>query len=241
MPRKLQARPRRKYGGRKYTKGYMRSAKYRPAGSGYRSIGVAVPFPKQLFTKLAYVDSRLLTGAGAGLLKAHTYRHNNITDPDFTGTGSQVYYNDQLSPVYAMFCVYGSRIRIEATSAYNVNCPVKLLVRARKDSAIPTDYNLEEERLDSKYVLLPPNGQATKSITMYKSVASLWGKTKRQVLASPDYEAPTSTSSTSSVSNESYWTVSTYPMDPAITSSVYINVKIDYYVKFYERIPQGRS
>lgn len=240
MPRKLQSRPykrKRRYGSSRYIS-------VRQPGNVFKSKrvpSVQVPFPKQLFTKLNYADTKLLLGSGPGVLQYQTYRHNNITDPDQTSTGAQVYYNDQLAPIYGSFCVYGCKIHIEATSAYNCNTPVKILVRCRKSTAVPTDFSLEEERQMSRYVLLPPNGQQTKTLTMYMSTGAVFGKTKKQILSSPDYEAPTSSSSTSAISNESFWTVVAYPMDPAFTVAAYINVKLTYYTKFYERLPQGRS
>lgn len=242
MPRRLQRKPNnRKNYKRRYVRGSLRSARIGVTGAPpFRRVSVNVPFPKQLFTKLHYVDNRLLQGGSAGALIYHTYRHNDITDPDQSGIGGQVYYNDQLKDIYGSYCVYGCKITIEMASAYNCNCPVKVTVRCRKDTSAPLDISLEEERLQGKYVMVPNQGQGVRKLEMYMPTGAMFGKTKKQILSDDLFSAATS-NSTSSPTDQAFWTITASPMDPAITVALYTNVKLTYYVKFYERLPQQRS
>lgn len=242
MPRRLQSKPTyKRKTKRRYIRGSLMPARIGYSGqSPFRRVSVNVPFPKQLFTKLNYVDNRQLTGSAAGAIQYHTYRHNDITDPDQSGVGHQALYNDQLTGIYGSYCVYGCKITVEACTAATVGCPVKLLLRCRKDTSIPTDITLEEERLQSKYMLLPASGNGVRKLTMYMPTGAMFGKTKRQILTDDLYSAATS-NSTSSPTDQSYWTICIAPMDAAITATAYINVKLTYYTKFYERKPQLSS
>lgn len=243
MPRRLQGKPtyKKKNYKRRYVGGSLRSSRIGVSGAApFRRVSVNVPFPKQLFTKLNYVDNRLLQAGSAGAIVYHTYRHNDITDPDQSGLGHQTLYNDQLTGIYESYCVYGCKIVVEIASAYNCNCPVKVTLRCRKDTSAPLDITLEEERLQGKYTMVPNQGQAVKKLQMYMPTGAMFGKTKKQILADDLFSAATS-NSTSSPTDQAFWTISAAPMDPAITAAVYVNVKLTYYVKFYERKPQQQS
>lgn len=242
MPKRLQKKPNFRRGKRRPARKYNRGVLTR--FDRYTFSRINVPFPDQLFTKLTYAESGRITAGGVGALGVHTWRHNDITDPNYSGTGHQVFYNDQLAGIYNQYCVYGCKIKLTVCPTQAQDGPVKVFLRCRKSATLPTDPELEEERLYSKYKMLSSglgsNGDP-KTLTMYVPVNKLFGKTKPQVLADDQFSAATSTSTTSSPALKSYYTACVYAMDPSKTGDVWYNVHLTYYVKFSERVPQGKS
>jgi len=66
-------------------------------------------FPDLLRTKLHYCDVVQLS-ASAGSPGLWQFRMNSLFDPDFTGTGHQPQWFDQLSAVYSRYRVLGAKI-----------------------------------------------------------------------------------------------------------------------------------
>lgn len=66
-------------------------------------------FPETLVTTLRYADVYTLTSTAQAVAK-QVFRMNSCFDPDFTGTGHQPYYFDQLAAVYGGYCVIGSKL-----------------------------------------------------------------------------------------------------------------------------------
>lgn len=68
-------------------------------------------FPDRLKTKLQYCDVIQL-GASAGSPAVWQFRMTSLFDPDYTGTGHQPQWFDQLAGVYQAYRVLGSKITV---------------------------------------------------------------------------------------------------------------------------------
>lgn len=68
-------------------------------------------FPDRLRTKLHYCDVVQLS-ASAGSPGLWQFRMNGMFDPDYTGTGHQPQWYDQLSAVYSFATVVASKIKV---------------------------------------------------------------------------------------------------------------------------------
>lgn len=68
-------------------------------------------FPDRLKTKLRYCDVVQLA-ASAGSPAIYQFRMNSLFDPDFSNTGHQPQWFDQLSAVYLNYKVLGSKITV---------------------------------------------------------------------------------------------------------------------------------
>lgn len=66
-------------------------------------------FPDRVKTKLHYCDVVQLA-ASAGNPAIYQFRMNDLFDPDYTGTGHQPQWFDQLAAVYSNYKVLGSKI-----------------------------------------------------------------------------------------------------------------------------------
>lgn len=69
-------------------------------------------FPRQYMCKMHYSDSIDLTGT---VLRSrdHVFSVNNLYDPDFTATGHQPRFYDQLAGIYSAYRVVGAKIRLQ--------------------------------------------------------------------------------------------------------------------------------
>lgn len=69
-------------------------------------------FPDELVTTLRYADVITLTSA-VGAVAINAFRMNSLFDPDFTGTGHQPYYFDQLAALYNSYTVIKSNLKVQ--------------------------------------------------------------------------------------------------------------------------------
>lgn len=67
-------------------------------------------FPSSLVTTLRYADVYTLTSTTQAVAK-QVFRMNSLFDPDFTGTGHQPYYFDQIAAIYGGYCVLGAKLK----------------------------------------------------------------------------------------------------------------------------------
>jgi len=73
--------------------------------------GPSVGFPQKLVIKHIYKDNQALTST-LGVTQRYLFRANGMFDPDFTGTGHQPMYFDQLAALYDHYTVTRSKIKI---------------------------------------------------------------------------------------------------------------------------------
>jgi len=66
-------------------------------------------FPDRIVTKLRYSDWITLSGT-PNTVRSNLFRMNSIYDPDYTGTGHQPQWHDQLSGIYQKYRVLGSKL-----------------------------------------------------------------------------------------------------------------------------------
>lgn len=75
-------------------------------------------FPDRLRTKVQYCDVVQMT-ASAGNPAVYQFRMNGIYDPDYTGTGHQPQWTDQLFAVYNRYVVNNARIIVTFCPNHN--------------------------------------------------------------------------------------------------------------------------
>jgi len=72
----------------------------------------AYGFPDTMRLRLAYGDKQTLTSSAINATPIYNYRMNSIYDPDYTGTGAQPYWRDQLAAIYNRYRVLGAKISV---------------------------------------------------------------------------------------------------------------------------------
>lgn len=101
---------------KKTKKGTRRYKKKQPKASINRNmVSLGQGFPKQLKMTHRYADLITLTST-AGSQDNYLYRTNGMYDTDFTASGHQPMYFDQLTALYDHYTVIGSKIKLKIMS-----------------------------------------------------------------------------------------------------------------------------
>lgn len=82
------------------------------------SVNKSNPFPKRFKTKLRY-EQQINMNAGLGAVATHIFRASSLYDPDWSGTGHQPRYFDEIMPLYDHFTVNFSKITVMAVNTGN--------------------------------------------------------------------------------------------------------------------------
>lgn len=215
-----------KYKNKKKTKGY----KYKKSGGARpNSVVNRVVFghglPKMCIVTHRYVDSKVLN-MSAGVTSTFTFKCNGMFDPDYTGTGHQPLYFDQLSALYNHYCVIGSKITIRfagtvATAGGNSVPIVACLQTHPAASPTYTDPLNAAEQNYSHFKLMGP-GQDTNVIMGAKwSAKKFFGA---GVLANDELKGTPS----SDPAELSYFSIGARPMDSLTNCSCQLIVTIEY-------------
>lgn len=105
-------------------KKYQRAGRYkaRAPWTKTRKYGAMMPklnprraifgFPSELTTKIRYTENLIMTSTSSSISK-YVFRMNSIFDPDFTSTGHQPLYHDQLAALYTQYTVLGSKLTVQ--------------------------------------------------------------------------------------------------------------------------------
>lgn len=186
--------------------------------------------PNTIVMKHRYVQSFQLVNTGTPTVPAHQqFRLNSLYDPDYSGTGHQPYYYDQLAALYNYYTVYGCSVEIEAGTETTTST-VLLVMGPALDSATPTDLELQKERPQSRWAMLDAGGEA-KTIQRYYRIHSIFGRTKRQVLSDDTFSA----TSNNNPYKQVYLNINAIATDKTAVATVNCNITITYYAQWYGR------
>lgn len=211
----------RKQPGKRRKEKYTRARPYDVAMS-------RLGYPDSLTCVLTYADVfAIAPGSQAG---TYTFRGNSLFDPDYTSTGHQPYYYDQLSAIYSRYRVFSSRIRAAAMNNVGTS-PVQItVVPASEVVALGlTTHPLEYPRAKGAK-LLGVAGYQTTVVTHSATTQAILGLRNKQIL-DEDFSALTGANPVSIW----YWMVSAYDVQAA-NVSVGVQVTIEYECEFYDRI-----
>lgn len=135
------------------------------------------PFPPKLFTTLRYSEQVVVNCAdsnnGCG---TYIWSANNLYDPNYTGTGHQPMYYDQLTGIYNHWTVVSSKITATIVRASN---PVQLqcVLVLDDDAALGTSNNINTltERADATYGSCDPGNGLLLKMTKTFSAKKWFG------------------------------------------------------------------
>lgn len=242
------------------TKGkkYSRSGRYKyRSGSLYRSRGArwtpdraagSMPalsvsrgvrgFPTEIRTSLRYSDVITLTST-ANAVANHVFRMNSLFDPDFTGTGHQPYYFDQLATIYQRYTVIGSKLTatftpipaaINGAGTTQLNGPVLCAVWGDPTSTNTTTLStiMETNTASSGLISTATGGNNRLVLSTNYSPETKLG------LSNGDDTVGSSTSN--SPSQVWYGIVSLADVGLASATSVSVKIDMEFRVRFFQQI-----
>ena len=152
-----------------------------------------------------------------------------------TSTGTQPNLFDQLGGIWTRYCVYGTKVTVEAMTP-TASSPTMLTVRPTLSSSAPTDVEAEAERRWGKSTIIGANTSKGK-IVEYVDVGSLYGFSKEQVLTDDLFAANVS----ANPGNVVYLNVVCKPLDNTTTTTVYLTVTLLFYTKWTNVLDQNPS
>lgn len=186
-------------------------------------------FPDSTITRVRYVDNLTLTSTSNALAKT-VFRMNSLYDPDYTNTGHQPLYYDQLSALYGKYTVLGSKIKVyasytAATAGSGSVGPVLVGIVGDDDASASSTLTTLQETSTSVYrQLIRQDGGGKEYLTLtYSPMKNLGLPADDDTVGASVSTNPTS----------AYYAV-VYVQDLGLStaSSVMLTCEIEYTVKF---------
>lgn len=210
--RKKSARAKKVY--RKYTK------KARGPVRNLTSSNLGQGFPKKLTMTHKYNDVGLTLTSIIGSLGRYQIKCNGMFDPNFTGTGHQPMYFDQMAALYDHFHVIGSKIKVTLVpTTPDVAYACGLMIN--DDITSPTTFAAIAENSSGKARY--GTGQLQKPIVFSKA----WSAKKTfggSIMANDSLKG----TPTADPTELSFFDIYVKSLDAATTSSFYLNVEVSY-------------
>jgi hypothetical protein len=193
---------------------------------------------KLKYTTLTSGSTSTVTGI------CHTFRGNDVFDPDFTGVGSQPYNFDDWAVQYARYRVWGSTIEVIPTcvsgSNYLTLAYQYVVLPKRASTVVDTHVEIEDAmvmpyshygiRSGNTANIPPTDAKIHGSMTTMR----IMGLTKMEFLGGDDYAAAVTTNPAAPW----FWTIAFHNLDGSSTCNIYYRVIITYDVEFYNRKEQ---
>lgn len=193
------------------------------------------PFPKTRMVKLRYVTNIELDAA-AGATTSYGFRSNDLYDPDYSGTGAQPYYFDQLMQMYNKFTVVGSKIKVTPFGATTTGHYTIVGIYRDNDTTARTANLVESmEAPGTKWIGVGDSNQNPRVLTLTYSAKKTHGKNP---IADPDLAGTASASPTNPDFFRIFCGCPTAATNPG---SVTCNVVIEYYAVLHDRIDPATS
>ncbi len=197
---------------------------------GTRELAISVPqpigFPDRYHTTLRYSDSLVINpGVSYG---QYTFRGNSLFDPDYTSTGHQPLYFDQLSAVYGRYRVISCLIKLKVISVGSV--ATQMVIIPVSEVTTFTSQSLALEHPRAKVLpIVGVSGYQTASSSYNMSTRKILGLTQTQ-LQDIDYSAATSANPLQ------LWYYIVYAYEPG-GGNVHtaFTVTLDYVCEFFDR------
>lgn len=193
-------------------------------------------FPDKLKTKLLYCDVITMSSA-LGAVADWVYRMNSLYDPDYTSTGHQPQWYDQLSAVYDHYRVLGSKITARIV-------PTKTVDTEANDSGpfiVGVTGSQSAVLSASSYPTLLEDGSSNNDIIVDKqgskncaTVSTTY--TPFRDLGTDPYDDTVSAGTTGSPSKQFYAHIWCKDMDTTASTRVVVQVQIEYTCEFFGRI-----
>lgn len=235
----------RKYGRRYKPYGKSRvkaGARWTPDEAAGAMPALSVPrgvngFPTDLRTTLKYSDVITLTSTG-NAVASYVFRMNSLFDPDFSGTGHQPYYFDQLAALYSRYCVIGSKLTatftiipnsVDGAGTSQPNGPLVCAVWGDPTNTSTSTLQTIMETNTSKSGIL---GTATGGYNHLSLSTTYSPETKLGVVSGDDTVCA---SVANSPSQAWYGTIAVCDVGLAAATSVSVKIDMNFRVRFFQQ------
>ncbi len=191
------------------------------------------PFPDRMRCVISYSATYTSLIFNSAAASRQQFSMNSLFDPDFTGSGNQPEYFDQLSTLYNRYRVYGSAIKVVAmpfNGATQSNVPVKLVL-------VPTAQSLASYGIDDIAALPRAQDRISTGNMDAKNQTLVASHSISEILGVKDVEGADRLQAlvTASPSEQALWCIAGRSADLTTAAYCNISVRITYDVEFFDR------
>lgn len=203
----------------------------------YRSLNA---FPQYRYVNHKYVDTVTLTSPGTpGDPGFYQFRVNSLHDPDYSGTGHQPLYYDEMSARYAYYTVVSASI--ECTFATEAASPTHFQIHPDQDLSVPLTWfaGLEQRGYTAQQKMNTRNTPL--KIKNYVNVPAFFHTNRSSWLADDTNKIASGSNATGK--QACYWTLLAYPQSvgDTLASGYVVHIKIRYTTLWREPIEATKS
>lgn len=192
--------------------------------------------PNYQLVRLKYSENFVFSLSSTTPMVNRLFRLNDLYDPNYSTTGHQPYFRDQMYQIYTRARVLSSKIVVQF--APNTNQPVDCIICPVSDGAIEVDYQYAREKKGSKAKILNLGNLGWLSSVM--STAKAVGVPSKAVKLDDKFIQYATGVLPADVTN--WYQVGCNLMDPAGAScSVIVNVKVEMVTLFSDPVQQASS
>jgi len=191
-------------------------------------------FPDRMRVVLRYAEQVSMT-ATSGVNTSYNFRGNSCFDPNFTGTGLQPVNFDDWAGQYNFYKVHGSTFRM-MQSGNSVTVGNIIGTVTVNPTKVTTSIGLANS-------MAQPYALVTRSLIYNSALYGKWQSSSMSSMkilglkgAQYDGNEDIGAAVNANPAKQWYWQVNFGPDDGTTTSTLLLNVQIDYDVEFYDRV-----
>lgn len=230
------------------TKKYVKRYKRRLGGniSGLQFVNKFTkgnPFPEFQFKKMTYSGTHTMTVGSSGLMGSiQRYKINAMYDTDESGSGHQPAGFDVMASIYKRYKVNGVRVTLRVYDPETIDFITLgyMLTNPSNPSESIANQTVDDvtEKQQSGTVLVSGTGNQYKEFKFFLPINKVAGVTKLQFKADPDNFTAVGTGDPGNLCKFQFAAA-----DPkgGSSGSVKVNIILDYYVMWYNRIVLAQS
>lgn len=192
------------------------------------------PFPDRMRCTLTYSSLYISVIANSAAVGRYQFSMNSLFDPDFTGTGGQPEYFDQLSALYNRYRVYGSAIKVVLlpfnTSGAQVNVPTNVVL-------LPTAQTLASLNVDDVAGLPRAQNRICTGNMDQSNITMVASHSVSEILGVKDVEGADRLQAliSASPSEQCLWAIIARTADGTSATSLGISVRLTFDCEFFDR------
>lgn len=191
--------------------------------------------PNYQLVKLKYCEEFVLSMNAVLTQDFKLVRINDLFDPNYSGSGHQPYFRDQLYNIYKKARVLSSKIIVQF--APDTNQPMEVILTPLPDATSETNFTLAKERKGTRHSLI--NLGKIKTLYAVSPTHTALGVSKPTVRIDDLFVQTTSSSLADAQSN--YWQFGAKLMNPISSATCVCSVKIEMITLFSDPIQQTQS
>lgn len=192
------------------------------------------PFPDRMRCTLTYSSLYISVIANSAAAGRQQFSMNSLFDPDFTGTGAQPEYFDQLSALYNRYRVYGAAIKVVClpftTAGAQINVPTNVVL-------VPSAQSLASVNVDDAAGLPRAQNRVVTGNMDQSNVTLVAAHSVSEILGVKDVEGADRLQATISASpaEQCLFSIIARTADGTTATSLGVSVRLTFDCEFFDR------